>query len=87
MLIDITHTVKASAAPSPGTRLMYDPTTEERFWQDDSAAEPDAAELSLPVPDPDEVIAAEIVADYLPGITPDPEIPPVPMPTPKKGKK
>ena len=67
-LIDVTHTVKASEAPSPGARLMYDPATEERFWlEEDHTPEPDAAELGLPVPDP--------------------EIPPVPMPTPKKGKK
>ena len=65
-LIDVTHTVKASEAPSPGARLMYDPTTEERFWLEESYM-PDAAALGLPVPDP--------------------EIPPVPMPTPKKGKK
>lgn len=31
-LIDVTHTVKASAAPSPGARYMLDPATEERFW-------------------------------------------------------
>ena len=31
-LIDITHTVKASAAPSEGARYMFDPTTDERFW-------------------------------------------------------
>ena len=56
MLIDVTHTVKASAAPSEGARLMYDPDTEERFWVE------------------------------IPRI-PDPEISPVPVPTPKKGKK
>ena len=61
-LIDVTHTVKASEAPSEGARLMYDPTTEERFWLE-----------TAEVPEPQK--------------TPDPKIPPVPMPTPKKGKK
>ena len=31
-LIDITHTVKASAAPSEGARYMFDPATGERHW-------------------------------------------------------
>lgn len=31
-LIDVTHTVKASAAPSEGARYMFDPATNERFW-------------------------------------------------------
>lgn len=53
-LIDVTHTVKASAVPSQGARLMYDPTTEERFWVEiPRIPEPDAAALGLPVPDPE----------------------------------
>lgn len=31
-LIDVTHTVKASAAPSAGARYMLDTATNERFW-------------------------------------------------------
>jgi hypothetical protein len=31
-LIDVTHTVKASAAPSEGARYMLDTATNERFW-------------------------------------------------------
>ena len=36
-LIDVTHTVKASAAPFEGARYMFDPATNERFWVSDAA--------------------------------------------------
>ena len=53
-LIDVTHTVKASEAPSPDARYMFDPATEERFWLVTAEVpEPDAAALGLPVPDPE----------------------------------
>ena len=82
-LIDITHTVKASSAPSEGARYMFDPATGERYWVE-TVEESPVPELTVPVeesPAPPE--------GFFEGITdePDPEVPPVPMPTPPKSKR
>ena len=45
-LIDITHTVKASAAPSEGARYMFDPATNERYWVEE------IPEMAVPVEEP-----------------------------------
>lgn len=81
-LIDVTHTVKASAAPSAGARYMFDPATNERFWVEETVPEgyfdgppnePLIPELTVPVtPPPEEVNPA-----------PEPE----PEPVKSKGKK
>ena len=81
-LIDITHTVKASAAPSEGARYMFDPATNERFWVEE------IPEFTVPVeesPAPPEGFFESITKE--PEVRPSPEVPPVPMPTPSKGKK
>jgi hypothetical protein len=70
-LIDVTHTVKASAAPSEGARYMFDPATNERFWVSD-------AELTEK-----EVTTRGI----LEGLPPIPEPPQEPEPVKPKSKK
>jgi hypothetical protein len=48
-LIDATHTVKASAAPSKGARYMLDTETNERFWVEqvpEVSSEPEPAPIS-----------------------------------------
>lgn len=69
-LIDVTHTVKASEAPSEGARYMFNPKTGERFWTNDGQSNPEVPPRGTMVKMP---------------VQPNPEIPPVPMPT--KGRK
>ena len=66
-LIDITHTVKASEAPSEGARYMFDPNTRERFWVEQGVVPMSKEEFDAVVK------------------SPDPEIPPAPVPT--RGRK
>ena len=51
-LIDVTHTVKASAAPSEGARYMLDTATNERFWVEEI---PEVLPEPVPAPEPEEV--------------------------------
>ena len=80
-LIDITHTVKASAAPSEGARYMFDPATGERHW-----VEPEPV-MEEPNPVIFDSIVEGAVEEYLMGKEPDSEVSPVPMPTLPKRKK
>ena len=83
-LIDVTHTVKASDAPYPNARFMFDPATGERYWVTDDPVEPEG-----PVePESEENPYKDAPPPEVPPeVKPDPEVPPVPMPTPSKSKK
>jgi hypothetical protein len=91
-LIDVTHTVKASAAPSEGARYMLDPATNERFWVEQGT-------VPAGVPEPEQTTYRGILAAPMQPtpevpprgtmvkmpVRPNPEIPPAHMPT--KGRK
>lgn len=47
-LIDVTHTVKASEAPSEGARYMFNPKTGERFWTNDGQSNPEVPPVPMP---------------------------------------
>lgn len=85
-LIDITHTVKASEAPSEGSRYMFNPRTNVRFWAENA---PELLDIRFqleqtdpPAPNPEVPPRGRMVK--MP-VRPNPEIPPAPMPT--KGRK
>jgi hypothetical protein len=75
-LIDVTHTVKASAAPSEGARYMLDTATNERFWVSE-------AELT------EKEVTTRGILEGLPPEPPIPEltVPVLPEPVKPKGKK
>ena len=81
-LLDVTHTVKASTAPSAGARYMFDPATGERYWVTDDPVEPEPEGEEVPPPPPEVPPEPEV-----PEVKPNPEVPPVPMPTLPKSKK
>lgn len=91
-LIDVTHTVKASKAPSEGARFVLNPKTGERFWTNDGhpiagVLEPEQTTyrgiLAAPVQPTPEVPPRGTMVKM--PVQPNPEVPPVPMPT--KGRK
>ena len=79
-LIDVTHTVKASAAPSEGARYMLDPATNERFW-----VEQGTVPAEVPNPVIFDSIVEGAVEEYLMGKEPEtpPEMPTEPEPAPE----
>ena len=88
-LIDVTHTVKASAAPSEGARYMFDPATNARFWVSDAAA-PELLPEGKEVPPPPEDITEPGDEEGLYSGNPSPEVPLVSEPdpyVPRKPKK
>ena len=71
-LIDITHTVKASAAPSEGARYMFDPVIDKRFWVDAVDLIPVPVE-EPPPPPPEPETPPEMPTEPEPA--PEPEVP------------
>lgn len=85
-LIDVTHTVKASEAPSEGARYMFNPRANVRFWVE-NAPEPLDIRFQLEQTDPpasNPEVPPRGTMVKMP-VQPNPEVPPVPMPT--KGRK
>lgn len=69
-LIDVTHTVKASAAPSEGARYVLDTETNERYWIAQGI-------VLTGVPEPEQNTYRGILEAPVPDVT----VPPVAMPT------
>lgn len=89
-LIDITHTVKASEAPSEGARYVFDPNTRERFWVEQVPEMPVPPGYFDGLPNPPLGVEQGVVPmskEEFNAVVemPDPEIPPAPVPT--RGRK